>query len=108
MQPDTRRISAETPLYDHAGMLLSECGRERTLELMTRPDVIVIGTKKRITGLRFLGPDTAGLLLSGSTFRRPAGSPHRQENYYNPPGVWHIDRIPDGWRIYFTLRNLYA
>jgi hypothetical protein len=98
---DVRRISRRTALYDHAGEKLGDYDREKTRKLMTRPDVIVIGTRHRITGLRFAGPDAAGLLLSGSHHRRPAGTPHRHENYYIPAGVWHIDRIPSSWRKYF-------
>ena len=98
---DVRRISRRTALYDHAGEKLGTCNRKRTQELLTRPDVIVIGTRKRITGLRFAGPDPAGLRLAGSHHRRPAGSPHRHENYSNVKGVWHINRIPSSWRKYF-------
>ena len=100
MRIETRRISASTPLYDHAGELLGQCGREKTHEMMSRPDVLVIASKKRILGLRFLGPDPAHL-LSGSRHRRPAGTPHQQENYWNPRGVWHIDRIPEKWKVHF-------
>jgi len=98
---DVRRISRRTALYDHAGEKLGSYDREKTRKLMTRPDVLVIGTSKRITGLRFAGPDPAGLRLSGSKHRRPAGTPHRHENYSNVRGVWHIDRIPSSWRKYF-------
>ena len=60
---------------------------------MTRPGVRVIGNRKRIRALHFPGPDAAGLLLSGSHHRRPLGTPHKHENYWNIRGVWHIDRI---------------
>jgi hypothetical protein len=62
---------------------------------------MVESSRTRVISLRFAGPDPAGLALSGSHHRRPAGTPHRHENYYNPAGVWHIDRIPSSWRKYF-------
>lgn len=102
MKPnENRRISARTPLYDHAGAVLGHYPRERVLEIMQQPGVLVIGSRKRIFALHFLGPDPALLMLSGSKHRRPAGTPHRNENYYNPPGVWHLDRIPVSWSPLF-------
>ena len=105
---DERRLAARTPIYDHAGMELGRYEPARIRELMKRSDIHVSGSKKCIRSLHFLGPDPAHLLQSGSRWRRPAGTPHRRENYYNIAGVWHIDRIPDGWRVHFTLQELYA
>jgi len=105
---DERRISARTPVFDHAGSELGRYEPARIRELMRRPDVVVHGNRKRILTLRFLGPDPSHLTLSGSRHKRPCGSPHKNENYYNPPGVWHLDRIPPGWRIYFALQDMYA
>jgi hypothetical protein len=104
---DERRLAARTPIYDHAGMELGRYEPARIRELMRRSDIHVSGTKNRIKALHFLGPDPSGL-QSGSRHRRPAGTPHKNETYFNPPGVWHLDRIPTGWRMYFTPRDLYA
>lgn len=94
MHPDTRRISQRTPLRDHAGVTIGFYPPDKIRALILRTDVIVIGTRKRITAVAFLGPDPAGLLSAGSQRRRPVGSPHTHENYYNVRGSWHIDRIP--------------
>ena len=106
-QEDTRRISARTPLYDHAGQVLGWYDPGTIRRLMRRHDVHVIGTRHRVTGLRFAGPDPAGLMLSGSRHRCSTGEPHQNENYYNIDGVWHIDFIPQNWRVYF-LATAYA
>jgi hypothetical protein len=102
-QEDLRRISARTPLRDHAGQLLGLYNADAVRKLMRRSDIHVIGTRHRVTGLRFAGPDPAGLAHSGSHKRRPAGDPHRNENYYNCEGCWHIDFIPHHWRVYFSV-----
>jgi len=62
----------------------------------------VTGTRKRITGLHFLGPDAGHLLLSGSRHRRGIGEPHRRETWSNPPRVWTFDRLPGNWCRYFS------
>jgi hypothetical protein len=103
MHKETRRISARTPLLDHAGETLGWYDAVSVRELMSRPGVYVIGTRTRVTGLRFAGPDPAGLLLSGSRHRSSTGEPHRNENYYNPQGCWHIDFIPHHWRAFFSM-----
>lgn len=102
-QEDPRRISARTPLRDHAGQLLGWYDAAAVRRLMRRSDIHVIGTRHRVTGLRFAGPDPAGLSLSGSRHRRAAGDPHRNENYYNPENCWHIDFIPPHWRAHFAV-----
>ena len=96
-----RRISARTPLFDHAGQALGTCTPDDTLRLIQQHDVIIIASKKRILGLRFFGPDPAHLQFSGSHHKRQAGMPHRNENYFNLKGVWHLDRIPDNWRRHY-------
>ena len=101
MQPDSRRISSRTPAYDHAGVLITFYARDRVRELMVLPHVHVRGSKGKIKSLHFLGPDPAHLAMSGSKRGRPAGTPHRNENYYNPPGCWHLDRIPKSWKPMF-------
>lgn len=103
MHEDHRRISARTPVRDHAGEVLGHYDRSTIRRLMGRSDVHVIGTRHRVTGLRFAGPDPADLSLSGSHHRRSAGDPHRQENYYNVEGCWHIDFLQRKWKVYFAL-----
>lgn len=101
MHADPRRISQRTPLRDHAGEILGWYDPGTIRSLLGRPDVIVIGTRKRIIGLCFAGPDPSGLQFSGSHRKRQAGTPHNQENYYNVRGVWHIDRIPNNWKGHY-------
>ena len=98
---DGKRISARTPLYDHAGQELGTCTPHDALRLIQKNDVVIIASKKRILGLRFLGPDAAHLQFSGSHHKRHAGTPHQNENYWNVKGVWHIDRIPNHWRKHY-------
>lgn len=98
-----RRISSRTPLYDHAGAELGKYPAREIIRLIDSGRVFIIGTKHRIKGLRFLGPDPARLAFSGSRHRRPVGAPHTHENYYNPPGCWHLDRIPSSLRPLFSI-----
>ena len=76
---------------------------------MRRPGIMVIGNRKRITCLRFEGPDPA-LLSGGSKHKRQMGSPHKHENYWNVAGMWHIDRIPKACSAYYiaVLRSCHA
>lgn len=70
--------------------------------MLRTPGIGIIRSKHRIKALQFLGPDPA-LLSGGSHHKRPAGTPHRNENYFNVRGCWHIDRIPDEWRQLFCV-----
>ena len=110
MRADSRQISSRTPLRDHAGEILGWYDEGTIRKLLTRPDIMVIGTRKRITGLCFAGPDPSGLQFSGSHHKRQAGTPHNQENYWNVRGVWHIDRIPGNWRRHYlaVLKDRHA
>ena len=97
-----RKLKRSTPVYDHADQLLFSANRERASELLLRNDIDVIGTTTRIRALRFRGPDPAGKLLSGSKPHRQLAQPHKQENYYNVRGCWHIDRVPEVFKDEFT------
>ena len=96
-------LSARTPVCDHADTVLFWADRDKAAQLLADPHIDVIGNRTRIKSLRFRGPDPA-LLTTGSHHKRPAGTPHRNEYYYNPRGVWHIDRIPDEWRELFAVQ----
>ena len=96
-----RRLAASIPVYDHAGSVLLHADRSRAIELMSHPNICIVGTGKRISALRFQGPDPAHL-TGGSHHKRSLGVPHRQENYWNVKGVWHIDRIPATYRPLFV------
>ena len=98
-----RKVSRRTPVYDHADQLLFLADREKAIQLMQQPQVETIGTVTRVKGLRFRGPDPALLSLAGSRARRPVGTPHRNESYWNVRGVWHIDRIPVEYQPHFAL-----
>lgn len=91
------------PLCDHAGTVLSWLNPAQASETARKPGIGIIRTKHRIKALQYLGPDPAAL-TGGSHHRRPAGTPHRNETYYNPKGVWHIDRIPTEWRELFAVQ----
>lgn len=95
-----RRLAATIPVYDHASVVLFHADRTRATELMSHPNICIVGTRKRICALRFEGPDPARL-TGGSHHRRPVGTPHRHDNYFNVRGVWHLDRIPGTFRQYF-------
>lgn len=96
-----RKLADTIPVYDHADSVLFHADRTKAIALMARQDVVIIGTRKRISALRLQGPDPAHL-TGGSHHRRPIGSPHRKGNYYNVRGVWHIDRIPDTYEPLFN------
>ena len=81
--------------------------RTRASELLRTPGIGIIRSRHRIKALQYLGPDPAGL-STGSHHKRPAGTPHRNENYYNVKGVWHIDRIPTEWRSLFTRHTTHT
>jgi hypothetical protein len=98
-----KRISARTPVYDHAGEILYEARPERTQELMTKRDVDVITSKKRILGLRYRGPDPAHQAGGCRRGGHQMASPHKRENYYNVRGMWHIDRVPEILRDHFIV-----
>ena len=95
------KLATHTPVYDHAGELLYMADRAKARELIASGRVDVIGSRKRIRALQFLGPDPA-LMMSGSHHKRPIGLPHQNENYYNVRGCWHIDRIPVAYRPHFV------
>jgi hypothetical protein len=95
-----RKLARKTPVYDHADGWLYDADRNTARDLMRRRDVDVIGTSTRVKALRFRGPDPA-LQLSGSRRRRAIAEPHRNENYYNVRGVWHIDRVPEVLQPHF-------
>lgn len=82
-----RKIAKRTPVYDHADAILYYATRERVRELIGSPGVEIIGTVGRIKGLRYVGPDPALSLLSGSSRRPGVEKPHRRETYWNPEGV---------------------
>jgi len=94
------RISRQTPIYDHAGVLLYRAPRERVQSLLARSDMDLISKGDKLKALRFRGPDPA-LSLDGSHRKRPLGSPHQHESYYNVRGVWHLDRIPVALQPHF-------
>jgi hypothetical protein len=98
-----RKLARKTPVYDHADNLLYHADREKTSSLMARMDIDIIGSTKRVHGIRFRGPDPALKLLSGATYHRPIGTPHKRDNYYNVRGMWHLDRIPEYFRSHFVV-----
>lgn len=102
-------ISHRTPVYDHADQLLFLADRARVLELAKKPHTLVIvAGNGRVRAIR-LCPD-ASRLSSGSHPRRQLAQPHRSENYFNPAGVWTIDRVPSRWRHHYhaVLQSVYA
>ena len=101
MHAITWRISRQTPVYDHSGTLLYRAPRERATELLMRKDVDPSLKGDRLKSIRFRGPDPA-LSLEGSHHKRPIGSPHRNESYFNVRGCWHLDRIPEKYRDSFV------
>lgn len=100
--PSELRLSARTPVCDHASVVLYWADPVRAAELMKDPRIDVVRSKHRIKALRYRGPDYAAL-NGGSHHKRPAGTPHRNETYYNTRGCWHLDRIPDSWRSLFCV-----
>lgn len=96
-----RRLAAKTPIYDHGGGLHGFANPAQAQRLIDSGKVIVGGSHNRVRSLRFKGPDPANLMMAGSRYRRPVGTPHRNENYYNVRNVWTIDRIPESYRLHF-------
>ena len=99
------RLGARTPVCDHASNVLYFADRTRSASLLRCRDVDVIASGKRVKAFRYRGPDPAQL-SGGSHHKRPIGTPHRNETYYNVRGVWHLDRIPDEWHSLFTVNIL--
>lgn len=96
------RLAGKTPVRDHGGSVLHfYADRARAQELIDAGQVDIIGTKNRVKELRFKGPDPALLERSGSHFKRPVGTPHRNETDTNVRGVWTIPRIPESYRGQF-------
>lgn len=94
------RLGARTPVCDHADTILYFADRTRAAALLLCRDVDVLASGRRVKAFRYRGPDPA-LLSGGSHHKRPVGSPHKNENYYNVKGCWHLDRIPDEWQPLF-------
>jgi hypothetical protein len=101
MHAITLQISRQTPVLDHNGTLLYRAPRERATELLMRKDVDPSLKGDRLKAIRFRGPDPA-LSLEGSHHKRPIGSPHKNESYFNIRGCWHLDRIPEKYREHFV------
>jgi hypothetical protein len=101
MHAITWRISRQTPVLDHNGTLLYRAPRDRVESLLARKDVDPSLKGDRLKSLRFRGPDPA-LSLEGSHHKRPIGSPHKNESYFNVRGCWHLDRIPEKYREHFV------
>ncbi len=98
-----KRLSARTPVYDHAGEVLEHAHPERAQALMGKADIHVITSKKRILGLRYLGPDPARQAGGCRPNGHKMAAPHKRENYYNIRGMWHIDRVPDVFMPHFVV-----
>jgi hypothetical protein len=96
-----RQLSRQTPVYDHANTLLFRADRDKARELLRRHDIDVVGTHTRIKAIRFRGPDPAHR-MGGSHHKRGVGTPHRNENYWNVRGCWHLDRIPVAYQPHFV------
>jgi hypothetical protein len=96
-----RILSRQTPVYDHGGTVLFRATRDKVRELLERHDIDVIGTRTRIKAIRFRGPDPSHL-MGGSHHKRGVGSPHRNDNYFNVRGCWHLDRIPVAYKPHFV------
>lgn len=101
LQHTERQLSRQTPVYDHADILLYRADRDKARQLLARSDIDIIGSHSRIKALRFRGPDPA-LMMGGSHHRRPIGTPHRNESYWNVKNCWHLDRIPVAYRPHFV------
>lgn len=95
------KIRAETPLYDHAGELLTFLSRDQVAAKVAAPaGVYLILRRRTIIGLRFEGPDPA---LTDDGRRQQAGLErvHRRETYFNPAGVWSLNFLPASMRPMF-------
>jgi len=101
LQNTERQLSRQTPVCDHSGTVLYRADRDKARQLLARSDIDVVGTRTRIKALRFRGPDPAHR-MGGSHFKRGIGMPHRNENYWNVRGCWHIDRIPVAYQPHFV------
>jgi hypothetical protein len=98
-----RKLARKTPVYDHSNTILFHADREKAATLMSRQDIDVIGSDKRIRGLRFRGPDPAHQMSGCRVNGHKIAQPHKRENYYNVRGMWHIDRVPDIFLPHFTV-----
>jgi hypothetical protein len=98
------RLGARTPVCDHENVVLYFADRTRSETLLHTRDVDVLTSGKRVKAFRYRGPDPAQL-SGGSHHKRPIGTPHRNETYYNVKGCWHLDRIPDEWQKHFCMNS---
>lgn len=101
LQHQEAQLFRQTPVYDHAGELLYRANREKAQQLLNQSDVHVRRNKHRIVAFQYRGPDPAHM-MGGSHHKRGIGVPHRNENYFNPKNVWHLDRIPVAYRPHFV------
>jgi hypothetical protein len=101
-------VCRRTPVLDHADAVLYFADRAKVQELLERRDVGIVWRGRRIQSIRMQGPDPG--LMGGSHSKPGLGSPHRRENYYNPQGAWHLDRIPSHLRPAFegVVRSIAA
>lgn len=97
-----RKLARKTPVYDHGDTILFHADREKAAQLISRRDIDVIGSDKRIRGLRFRGPDPAHQISGCRVNGHRIAMPHKRENYYNVRGMWHIDRVPSILLPHFT------
>ena len=94
------RIKAQTPLYNYLGEVVTFLSRDQVREKLADPQAFglhVVLKNKTVRALQYEGPDPA-LSAEGSRARAGLGTPHRNDSYTNPAGVWTHDAIPERLR----------
>lgn len=92
------RSDGTVPVLDHADAVIDWVGPDEAARLLTDSRNTRIGTRSRLRAVRLGGPDPGELLLVGSRHTPDFGTPHQRESYWNPRGVWTLDRIPERFR----------
>lgn len=109
MPPETLpAIPSDRPLavYTHAGLFAFWAAPVKVKKLLASGGFKPVGTKKKIRGLQAKSAAVCRAQVRTETERiRQAGigDAHRRETYFNPRGVWTIDRLPESLKPLFTV-----
>lgn len=102
-------VPEKLALYESDDSFLRWVDETEARQLIKAGEVELLRTKRKLRALRYRAGrrivygsrQTSEPSYSASGRGIPAGTPHRNENYYNVRGVWHFDRIPPSQSMFF-------
>lgn len=98
--------TAPLAVYTHAGLFAFWAKPLKAQKLLATGGFKLLRTKRKLRGLQAKSAAVCRAQVRTETERiRQAGmgDAHRKENYFNPRGVWTIDRIPERLQPLFTV-----